>query len=56
MNQRRYATIAYNAATGKQLWASRYHGPGKGLNDAGSVAVSPDGDRVFVTGQQRPGG
>jgi DNA-binding beta-propeller fold protein YncE len=45
------ATVAYSAATGKQLWVSRYHGPGKGINGAGTVAVNPDGTTVFVNGQ-----
>src|SRR5437660_1716803 len=45
-----YATVAYNATTGTQLWASRYHGPGNGDSRAFSAGVSPDGTRVFVTG------
>ena len=45
-----YATVAYSAATGAQLWVKRYDGPGSGDDQAYSVAVSPNGKAVYVTG------
>lgn len=45
-----YATIAYNAATGAQRWLASYNGVGGGVTGATSVAASPGGSAVYVTG------
>jgi DNA-binding beta-propeller fold protein YncE len=43
-----YGTVAYAATSGTMLWADVYHGHLNG--GAQSVAVTPDGAEVFVTG------
>jgi len=44
------ATAHGLAVPGANLWIQRYNDPGNGADAASSVAVSPSGSRVFVTG------
>jgi hypothetical protein len=47
-----YVTLAYDARTGKRRWVQVYRGLGAGGLDAlYDLAVSPGGDRVYVTGE-----
>lgn len=43
-------TVAYDGATGSQLWADRYTGPPGGSGFATSLALRSDGQRVYVGG------
>ena len=45
------AADATSATSGIQLWAKRYNGPGNGIDIAHSVAVSPSGATVSITGK-----
>jgi hypothetical protein len=45
-----FVTIAYDAATGVEIWASAWNGPGKGSDSGLLMAVSPDGSTVYTVG------
>lgn len=46
-----YVMIAYNAATGARRWLARYNGRANGNDQARSIAISPDGKTLYVTGR-----
>jgi outer membrane protein assembly factor BamB len=46
-----YLTVAYDVGSGRELWAARYDGPARGYDRAHSLGLSPDGTKVFVTGE-----
>ena len=43
-------TIAYDAATGRERWRTRFDGLTHNEDQANAMAVSPDGSKVYVTG------
>jgi outer membrane protein assembly factor BamB len=45
-----YVTVAYAAATGAELWQTRFDGPAETDDLATDITVSADGTHVFVTG------
>jgi hypothetical protein len=45
-----YATVAYRASTGATLWVRGYDGPAHEDDHGRSIATSPDGSTIFVTG------
>ncbi len=45
-----YATVAFDATTGAEVWARRYRAAGTRVDFASSLSVSPDGSAVFMTG------
>lgn len=49
--ERDYITLAYDATTGESLWSSRHDGTAHGYDAAWTTAVSPDGQRVYVSGE-----
>jgi len=48
--QQSFETVAYSAATGAQLWAKAYQAAGSSYSYPAAITVSPDGARVYVTG------
>jgi PQQ-like domain len=44
-----FLTVAYDSATGGEIWTARYDGEG-GNESVADVVVSPDGQTVIVTG------
>jgi hypothetical protein len=50
-----FLTVAFDTSTLVPLWSSRYDGK-HGFDGANAITVSPDGGRVYVTGESEKGG
>jgi WD40 repeat protein len=48
------ATAAYDASTGAELWKRQYAGPSGQFGSASSLAISPGGTTLYVTGVDGP--
>ncbi|GAA4975650.1 subtilisin family serine protease [Nonomuraea thailandensis] len=48
-----YFVAAYDTADGREKWQTRYDGPGKGTDDARVIELTPDGTKLFVSGQSQ---
>jgi sugar lactone lactonase YvrE len=46
-----YATVAFDSITGAKVWATHYRGTSDGSDSAYALGVSPDGSRLYVTGE-----
>lgn len=46
-----WATVAYDASDGEELWSARYDGAEHWCDGVAGIALSDDGERVFVTGE-----
>ena len=46
-----YATLAYNALTGEQLWEARKYWNGNTFSSPTALTIDPDSQRLIVTGQ-----
>ena len=46
-----FATVAYDSASGNELWVARYDGPRHQGDTSVTLAVAPDGSEVFVSGR-----
>lgn len=49
------ALVAFDAATGEQRWEARYSGPGEAaeLPSDDAMAISQDGERIYIAGRER---
>jgi DNA-binding beta-propeller fold protein YncE len=50
-----FATVAYSTATGSQLWSATYAGSPSGADELRALAVSPSGQKIYVTGPSSNG-
>ncbi len=50
-----FVTVGYDPLTGSQIWSARYDGADSESDSISSIAVSPDGSKLFVTGSSDDG-